>query len=82
MTQDDIIRIAREAGIEIRGHYDEMGATPQELARFAALVAQHEREACAKVCARVRNEWVLTVDGRRAAADCANAIRARGEVQG
>lgn len=40
-----------------------------------------EREACAKVCVKVRNDWVLTVDGRRAAQDCASAIRDRGEVQ-
>lgn len=50
MTKNNIIRMAREAGIEIRGHYDEMGATPQELSRFAALIAKHEREACAEVC--------------------------------
>lgn len=79
MTQDNIIRMAREAGC-INDEW--MDAIMPFLRNFATLVAQHEREACAKVCARVRNEWVLTVDGRRAAADCANAIRARGEVQG
>lgn len=44
------------------------------------LVRQREREACAKACAKVRNEWALTVDGRRAAQDCVAAIRARSEV--
>lgn len=43
MNRDDIIRMAREAGISIRGHYDETGSTPQELERFAALVAAAER---------------------------------------
>ena len=42
MTQDEIIRMAREAGFT--DYY------PERLTRFAALVAAHEREACAKVC--------------------------------
>ena len=45
MTQDEIIRMAREAGFT--DYY------PERLTRFAALVAAHEREACAKVC----DEW-------------------------
>jgi len=44
MTRDDIIRMAREAG------FSEWAVqTPQDLERFAALVAAAEREACAKV---------------------------------
>lgn len=47
MTRDDIIRLAREvipesAAFELKGHY--------EIERFAALVAAHEREACARLC--------------------------------
>ena len=42
MTQGEIIEITRQAG-----GFD---ATPEFLAKFAKLVAQHEREACAKVC--------------------------------
>ncbi len=42
MTRDDIERLTREAGC--------FDATPEFLARFAALVAAAEREACAKVC--------------------------------
>jgi hypothetical protein len=30
MNRDDIIRMAREAGVTIRWHYDETGSTPQE----------------------------------------------------
>ena len=47
MTKDDIIRIAREAGIAKHG----LGWTCWEgqLERFAALVAAAERDACAKV---------------------------------
>jgi len=46
--------------------------THKDLERFAALVAAHEREACADVCVK------LAVGGGFAA-DCAAAIRARGE---
>jgi hypothetical protein len=47
MTQEDIIRMAREAGLE-----EMWQLTPrfvERLERFAALVAAAEREACAKV---------------------------------
>ena len=44
MTQDEIIRMAREV-------WGERAILPfNELERFAALVAAHEREQCAKVC--------------------------------
>jgi hypothetical protein len=69
--KDYIIRMAREAGISIRGHYDETGPTPQELERFAALLLAAEREACAKVC-----EGWTHADGDK----CAEAIRARGQA--
>ncbi|RPJ29887.1 MAG: hypothetical protein EHM17_16150 [Verrucomicrobiaceae bacterium] len=68
MTRDDIIRIAQQAEVPIRGHYDEQGLTPQELERFAALVAAAEREECADVC-----------EGHYDTAQAARAIRARGE---
>ena len=71
MTQDEIIRMAREVFVDI----DIEGLTePQALERFADLVAAHEREACAKVCDGIRNN-----DGTNALAwECAAAIRARG----
>jgi hypothetical protein len=43
MTRDDIIRMAREA----YGDWFPNTPPPQELERFAALVAAAEREACA-----------------------------------
>ena len=51
MTQDDIIRMAREAG-DWNGQTAEFNDVGLE--RFAALVAAHEREACAKVCEDIR----------------------------
>jgi hypothetical protein len=38
------IEMAREAGVSIRGHYDETGSTPQELERLVELVRADERE--------------------------------------
>jgi hypothetical protein len=74
MTNDEIIEMARQVcdiAIDNRGRHtfvcDEYG-----LEAFAKLVAQHEREACAKVCDD------LWKDNYTAYA-CAEAIRARGK---
>ena len=70
MTRDDIIRMALEAGLaEWHPSIQQHGFTFahfDRLERFAALVAAHEREACAKVCEAFDN-------------NVAAAIRARGE---
>lgn len=50
MLRDEIIEMARKAGVSIRGHYDETGSTPTELEAFAKLVAAKERELCKKEC--------------------------------
>jgi hypothetical protein len=47
MNLDDIIRMAREAGI---GWLERAEGISEFLERFANLVAAAEREACAKVC--------------------------------
>jgi len=49
MTNDDIIRMAREAGLLPSDSTFGYGAEVAELSRFAALVAASEREACAKL---------------------------------
>jgi len=72
MTRDDIIRMAREAGID---EWWDSGSEIREelqesLERFAELVAAAEREACAEVCADDGMLW-----GARYAAK----IRARGK---
>ena len=72
MTQDEIIRMAREvdAITGLIGRWIFLDAA--HLERFAALVAANEREACAKVC----EERSHTSDDMGAI--CAAAIRARG----
>ena len=92
MTQDEIIRMAREAGMTV--------FVIESLERFAALAAAHEREkcfdaamkaaekavdvaiaiereACAKVCEQLDKESCDWVDTM--AIHCAKAIRARGQ---
>ena len=76
--QDDIIRMAREAGFE--GLLDKAWGIEQ-LERFAALVAAHEREACAKVCEEVSIDNYGPCDGT-IPSSCAEYIRARGSDAG
>ena len=60
MTRDGIISIAREAGMTLRGHYDESGSTPQELERFTALLEKKiradERNALLTALEKLRDE--------------------------
>jgi len=66
MTQEDIIRMAREAGL-----WPAVTDTfPKELKAFAALVAAAEREACAELADRMD----ACQDG-----EIGKAIRARGQ---
>ena len=71
MNREDIIRMAREAGI---GWGEGIGGMPEFLERFAALVAAAEREACAAICDRFQAR-----DVGMQPAECAGAIRARGQ---
>jgi len=74
MNREDIIRMAREAGA-----FPELSETPEKdivfLRRFAALVAEREREACAKVC-----EGINDGTPYNQAIECADAIKARGQA--
>ena len=82
MTQDDIIRMAREAGLIVDGN----NSGDDDLFAFAAVVSARaaalEREACAKLCeAGINNAadwdnsyWDQCCENRAA------AIRARGNT--
>ena len=71
MTKDDIIRMAEEARLVIDGN----NSGQDDLLYFAVLVAAAEREACAKVCDEINNDY----DGEEVSASwIATAIRARG----
>ena len=76
MNREDIIRMAREAGLGDTGvqvGFIFFQAGTDGLKRFAALVAASEREACA----RVSEEWLGPTKDREL--HIAAAIRARGE---
>ena len=75
MTKEDIIRMAREAGFA-DGIVEVVGILG--FANFAALVAAHEREACALECINIANKSSHIILG--VAIDCADAIRARGQA--
>jgi hypothetical protein len=59
MTQDEIIEMARQAGITVEAG----GRSYEQLLRiinaFAKLVAQHEREACAEICKKHADVYAL-----------------------
>jgi hypothetical protein len=65
MTIEGIIRMAKEAGFAD----EEIDTCQQIFIHFAKLVAEHERETCAKVC-----DEFLPLGNK-----CAYAIRARGQ---
>jgi hypothetical protein len=79
MNRDDIIRMAKEAGDFLTDKHgrEDFIFNGYGIERFAALVAEAEREACAKVCdAYDVAEDVCSSD---TAEGIALAIRARGQ---
>ena len=93
MTQDEIIEMAKQAGCFEK--HQVFYFTSPELEAFAKLVAQHEREACAKVCDLALfqcQETMNELDATEHIAQCivqgamnqavklSNAIRARGQA--
>ena len=75
MDREQIIRMAREAGLA----YGSDEKPLNSVTRFAALVAKHEREACAKACEILGAEDDSFYAEFSRAKDCAAAIRARSE---
>lgn len=89
MTRDEITQLTTQALKKVvtedyPGHAGKLDPwTMCLLERFAALVAAHEREACAKVCEAIYNdpEENNGYDAyyTRPYIECADAIRARGQ---
>jgi len=68
MTQDEIIEMARQAQMPFYWRTGEITYL-DKLEAFAKLVAQHEREACAKACEEylgygTRTEFAATIRAR------------------
>jgi len=79
MTQDEIVTMARKAGLVRTGDKwvepARWGVT--ELVHFAALVRADEREECAQLCETKHFSSPVREFGAK---DCAAAIRARGNT--
>ena len=71
MNREDIIRMAREAGLAYGSDEKPLGSVTRFTALVAAAAKAEENEACAKVCEDMDHNGVMI------AADCATAIRAR-----
>jgi DNA-directed RNA polymerase subunit F len=79
MTQDEIIEMARQAGVrddEITFEFSQY----KYLDRFAKLVAEKEREACAKIVEENANRCGVDTVAWMLLASNAQAIRARGQA--
>ena len=82
MTQDEIIKMARQAGCPMADMMPMYFTDKQLLSMleaFTKLVAAKEREACAKVCDARAIEYDGFTEEQNASEKLAAAIRARGE---
>ena len=82
MTQDEIIELAREAGMTIEALH--LGRNLELLEAFGKLVAEKEREACAQIaiygCMVPPDGGSPTEDERLLCEHIAHSIRARGQA--
>jgi hypothetical protein len=74
MTQDEIIELARRAGFG-DGIVEFIGV--KTFQAFSKLVAEKEREACAKLCEEQMQGKSIWIEGAKA---CSLVIRARGQA--
>jgi hypothetical protein len=85
MTNEDIIRMAQEAGfsplwLTSGGNPPHFEAPAVIVARFAALVAAAEREALESLIEHIKNDWVMDSQMKVYAAEyLLSAIRVRGQ---
>jgi len=80
MTQDQIIEMLRASCDKDKVDPERNGfwvIVTEELERFAKLVAQHEREACAKI---VEESSLPDTYSQECLPEIANDIRARGQA--
>ena len=76
MTKKEMIELARQAGFERLGHTAEDWVCHlEDIEEFTKLVAEKEREACAKLC----EEYAIGLE-RNYSEIIADKIRARGEA--
>jgi len=81
MTQDEIIEMARQASFRYTGNFsvdkgESLSCFQADLEAFAKLVAEKEREACAKLCDDINAEY----EAKDVFSSYAEAIRERGQA--
>ena len=95
MTQEEIIEMAEKTGVAFASEeYPDIWQTymhvgKKELKAFAKLIAEKEREACAKICDEAnkrfqdlwkRFEYEIDMGAELGTYQCAKAIRERGQA--
>jgi len=74
MTKEEIIEMVRQSGFNVeQGFLLRVTGIDEDLERFAKLIAQHEREECAKIA----DEWSVAYPHPSKA--IAETIQARGQ---
>lgn len=79
-TDDDIARMAREAGLQLAVSVEAYPVITGQLRRFAGLVAAAEREACARILDENSTHCTSGSPMNIVLRSNAAAIRARGEA--
>jgi len=79
MTKEEIIEMAKKVGVGMLhdGEFALMGN--EKIKAFAKLVAEKEREECAKICENEYIDFDWAHVEQHAGEICAEAIRARGQ---
>ena len=77
MTQEEIIEITRQAGFDPHDMSSDFTCNLENINAFAKLVAEKEREACAKIADSAQDD--ITFIGNMPVT-VATAIRARGQA--
>ncbi len=84
MTKEEILKMAKQSGFERLGHDDcDYVCYPDEIEAFATLIAEKEREACAKEADKRLHDYTMLTSNppqSGAAWSIASAIRARGQA--
>jgi hypothetical protein len=94
MNNEDVLQLAGEAGLRVSFYARIYPGITGQLTHFAELVADREREACARLCAEIEQDHNRTandnwefylpsgheVDRSRGAGECAQAIRHRNRL--
>ena len=84
MTKEEILKMAKQSGFERLGHDDcDYVCYLDEIEAFAKLVAEKEREACAKEADKRLHDYTMLTSNppqSGAAWSIASAIRARGQA--